>query len=196
MMRFSFLVALVAVCAALTVGAAERMPNARENSLYALQISFEDQDGRPQTLDVYRGHPVIVTMFYASCPAACPLLIESIRATENALKPEDRKAVRVLLISIDPQRDTPAALAALAKTRHVDTSRWKIVRAKEHDVRTIAAVLGVQYRLLPNGEFNHTSALTVLSRGGEIGAQTTKLGKPDPTFVSAISAAVAQGKPR
>ena len=34
-------------------------------------------------LDLYRGHPVMVTMFYATCPATCPLIIDTLRAVER-----------------------------------------------------------------------------------------------------------------
>ena len=71
-----------------------------------------DQDGKAHGLDVYRGHPVLVTMFYGSCPAACPLIIDTLRAIEKDLTPAQRADLRVLMISIDPERDTPEALKA------------------------------------------------------------------------------------
>lgn len=158
-----------------------------DESLYQLPASLTDQDGRAFTLDRYRGHRVVVAMFYGSCPNTCPLLIETIRTTESALKPENRESLRVLLISIDPERDTPSALAELSKTRHIDTRRWTLASAPANDVRAIAAALNVSYRRLPNGDYNHTSVLTLLSPEGAIVAQTSKLGKVDSAFVAAIS---------
>lgn len=164
------------------------LTNAKDGgeSLYELPATLTDQAGKTHSLAIDRGHPVIVTLFYGSCPNACPLLIESIRATERSLSSEVRKDLRVLLISIDPERDTPAALAKLAASRHVDLDRWTLTSASQDDVRTIAAALDIQYRRLPNGEFNHTSVLTLLSRGGEIEKQTSMLGKVDPDFLAAL----------
>jgi protein SCO1/2 len=45
-------------------------------------------------------------------------------------------------------------------------------------VRTIAAMLNVQYRQLPGGEFNHSTVITLLSPQGEIEATSSKLGLP------------------
>ncbi len=158
-------------------------------SLYGLPISLQDQEGRIRSLDLYRGHPVIVTMFYSSCPNACPLLIESLRATEQALTANARADVRVLMITLDPERDTSAALARLASTRRVDLKRWTLARVLGDDVRVLAAALGVQYRKLPDGEYNHTSVLTLVSPAGVLGKQTATLGKADPTFVTAVEQA-------
>ena len=105
-------------------------------SIYQLDAALTDQDGRARGLDVYRGHPVLVTMFYGSCPASCPLIIDTLRATEKDLTPAHRADLRVLMISIDPARDTPEALKALAGQRRIDTSRWTLARTDAATVRT------------------------------------------------------------
>ena len=90
------------------------------------------------------------------------------------------------MVSVDPQRDTPAALAELAKTRRIDLSRWTLATADEATVRKIAALLSIQYRQLPDGEFNHSSIVTVLSRDGEIRRQSSLLGRVDPEITAAL----------
>jgi len=155
-------------------------------SLYQLDAALTNQDGRTHGLDVYRGHPVLITMFYASCPAVCPLIIDTLRATEKALTPPRRADLRVLMISIDPERDSVAALRTLAEQRHIDTSRWSLARADDSEVRTIAAMLNVQYRQLPSGDFNHSTVITLLSPQGEIQATSSKLGTPDPQLLNQL----------
>ena len=70
------------------------------NSLYNLQVSLEDQSGEMAGLDQYRGRPVLVTMFYASCPHVCPLLISTIRQMESKLSTEELSELRVLAAQI------------------------------------------------------------------------------------------------
>jgi protein SCO1 len=94
--------------------------------------------------------------------------------------------ILLLLISIDPARDTEQRLHDLALERKIDTTRWTLARASEADVRRIAAVLNIKYRQLPNGDFNHSSTVTVLSGRGEILAQSDRLGAADPTLVRAL----------
>lgn len=155
-------------------------------SIYNLQAAIVNQNGEALSLDLYKGQPVLAAMFYGSCPHTCPLLIDTVRSVEAALTKTDRERLRVLLISIDPQRDTPQALRKLATDRRIDLSRWALTRADAATVRKVAAILNVQYRQLPDGEFNHSSAITLLSAQGEIVLQSPVLGHADPALIAAI----------
>ena len=156
-------------------------------SIYRLDAALTNQSGIGHGLDVYQGQPVLITMFYGSCPAACPLLIDTLRAVERAAPPAQRQRLRVLMISIDPERDSVQSLQELAKVRHIDLSRWTLARTEAATVRRIAAVLNVQYRQLPDGGFNHSSVITLLSAQGEIVAQSTVLAKADNSLLEALS---------
>lgn len=180
----------VILAATLSLMAGAVHANDASSSLYDLQLALTDQSARPQRFDLYRGEVVLVTMFYGSCPMACPLLIDSLRAIEDTLTAAERQHVRVLMVSIDPQRDTPQALAALAKQRRIDATRWTLARASEDDVRMLAAVLDIQYRRLPNGEYNHTSVISLLTPDGQLLKQTSVLGRAESQFVSAVRAAL------
>jgi protein SCO1/2 len=155
-------------------------------SLYHLDAALIDQAGKARGLDGYRGHPVLITLFYASCKATCPLIIDTLRATERGMTPAQREPLRVLMVSIDPERDTPQALRQLATERHIDTTRWALVHADEDAVRDIAALLNVQYRRLPSGEFSHSTVIALLSPQGEILASSGKLGGADPALLEKL----------
>jgi protein SCO1/2 len=155
-------------------------------SLYHLDAKLTNQAGKTHGLDVYRGHPVLITMFYGSCQATCPLIIDTLRVTERAVPAERRANLRVLMISFDPQRDTPAALGAIAKQRRIDGTRWTLAHADESTVRSIAALLNIQYRQLPGGEFNHSTVITLLSPSGEIEATSSVLGHADPVLIAQL----------
>ena len=59
-------------------------------------------------------------------------------------------------------------------------------------VRAIAGVLGVRYRVLADGEFNHTGVLVLLDADGRIVARSTKTsGTVDPQFMDRIRSALA-----
>jgi len=174
---------LMMICGALAARAADGDP---PRSLYHLDASLINQSGQPLGLDVYRGHPVLVTMFYGSCQATCPMIIDTLRATERAVPAAQRAGLRVLMISFDPQRDTPAALRAIAAERHIDGARWTLAHADAATVRTVAALLNIQYRQLPSGEFNHSTVITLLSPRGEIEATTSSLGHADPGLIAQL----------
>jgi len=175
----------VATCA-LTMSTAPPLAADRNASFYQLHERLADQDGKPINLDIHRGSPVLVAMFYSSCPATCPLTIDTLRAVERKLGPARRSQVRVLLVSFDPERDTPTALRQLATERRIDTARWTLARGDAAAVRRVAAALGIQYRKLPSGEFSHANVITALDRRGNILAHSSELGSADPRLVEAL----------
>ena len=160
----------------------------RDASLYQLHEKLLSQDGKAIDLDVHRGKPVLVTMFYTSCPATCPLIIDTLREIERKVDEPRRQQLRVLLVSLDAGRDTPEALRKLADERHIDTSRWTLAHADAAAVRRIAAALSIQYRQLPNGEFSHSTIISALDADGKIVVQSAELGHADPELLRALNA--------
>jgi protein SCO1/2 len=161
------------------------------DSILQLGDTFTAQDGRTFTLAERRGKPQLVAMFYSSCKFMCPLLVDSARGVDHALSPSERARMNVLFVSIDPARDTPPVLAALAAKRKLDLSRWTLARTDDASVRKLAALLGVRYRKLADGDFNHTSALILLDADGRIIARTEKMGAvPDPEFMKVVKKAL------
>lgn len=159
------------------------------DSVYQLRAPLTDQDGRSFDLSSMRGQAVLASMFYSSCEQVCPMIFETIRLTLLALPAADRERVRVMMISFDPARDTVAVLKATAEAHKCD-ARWTLLRADDAEVRRIAAVLGVQYRRLASGEFNHSSAIAVLDSEGRIAGRTGTLGAVDPGLVKAVHKAL------
>lgn len=186
MNRFLLILALLLPIAAGTFAAPTQEPPPKD-SIYQLPLRLTDQNGRTWSWAEKRGKPQVVAMFYTSCQYICPLIVESGKAVEHALTPVERGRIGILLISIDPARDTPAALMAVAKKRNLDLSRWTLASPKAEDVRNVAGVLGVRYRQLADGEFNHTSALVLIDADGRVLARTERVGsKLDPEFMSAV----------
>ena len=157
------------------------------DSVYNLSVQLVTQDGQQQMLSARRGRPQLVTMFYTSCQMVCPLIIDSLRLTRNALDPKVRSQVDLLVVSFDPARDDVATLRSYAEKRKLDPRIWTLARAEPAQVRQLSGVLGLQYRQLPDGEFNHSSELILLDVDGRIAARTTVIGKLDPAFVKAVN---------
>lgn len=170
------------------VGAAAAAPS---DSLYQMQVVLTDQGGRPVKLDLYAGHPVLITMFYGSCPHVCPMLVFTIQRYERELSDASRGRLRVLLVSLDPDRDTPARLTEVTQRHRVDLARWTLARAEAQDVRRLAAALNIQYRQLPDGEFSHSAVITMLDEQGRLQKQTSSMLRLDPEFTDALKSETA-----
>jgi len=157
------------------------------DSVYQLRLPLTDQSGQTRDWRTRRGKPQLVSMFYTSCQYICPLIVDSGKAVERSLTPAQQQRLGILLVSMDPQRDTPAALMQIVEQRRLDTTRWTLASPPKNDVRAVAGVLGIRYRQLADGEFNHTSALVLLDADGRILARTEQVGsRPDPDFLAAV----------
>jgi protein SCO1/2 len=148
--------------------AVDLVPPAKPSAqtLYELHPVLRDQSGALVPIDVFRGHPLLVSMFYGSCPSACPLLISNVARIDAELPAGVRDDTRVLLVSFDPEHDTPEALRAVAAAHRIDLSRWELASAPDGDARDLAAFLGITYRRLQEGSFAHTSVIVAFDRKG------------------------------
>jgi protein SCO1/2 len=188
--------ALLAGGIVLALPAAARAPAAAPaplpgDSVYRIDAALTDQQGHPFTLAQRRGHPVLVSMFYNSCQFVCPMLIDTVRMTEQSLPPAQRAALATLLITFDPERDDVNTLKAVAQQRALDPASWTLARTDAASVRKIAAALDIQYRLLSNGEYNHTTVLVLLDRNGSVVGRSKKMGAVDPAFLKLIRSTLA-----
>ena len=161
------------------------------DSVYQLQAGLSDQDGHAFQWADKRGRVQLVAMFYTSCAYVCPLIIDSVKGIEHALSEDERARLGLLLVSLDPARDDTGALKSVANKRRLDPERWTLARTEDASVRKIAALLGVRYRALVDGEFNHTSAIVLLDADGRKLASSGRLGpEPDPEFLAAVRTAL------
>ncbi len=189
MRRILCTLALLAVAAT-----AQAVPAALpRDSVYQLDAALTDQAGRRTTLGARRGTAQVVVMFYTSCSYICPTIIDTVLDLDRKLAPAERARLGVLLISLDPRRDDPAALLATATKRGLDLARWTLAQPQAADVRAIAGLLGVRYRVLADGELNHTGALVLLDADGRVIASSAKTsGVVDPSFLARVRSVLAR----
>jgi len=160
------------------------------NSIYQLAIPLVDQNGRATQLADWRGRPILISMFYTSCEFVCPRIIEGLKRTEDRLSASGSGKLPVLLVSFDPARDDIKTLKHAAEERNLDEAVWSLARTDARNVRKLAALLGIQYRELPSGDFNHSSMLILLDADGRIVGRTSTIGEADPRFVKTIEGVI------
>jgi protein SCO1 len=148
-----------------------------DKSLYQTESKWTTDAGKQIKLADLKGRPQLVVMFFASCQSACPVLVHDLQRIEAALKPEQRASVGFTLVTIDPHRDTPEALASYRATRRLPSDRWTLLRGDADGIQELAALLGVKYKEAANGQFAHSNYITVLNQQGEIVHQLAGLGQ-------------------
>jgi len=77
-------------------------------------FNLVDTTGAPATKAVLRGHPTLVFFGFTHCPDVCPTTLAVLADVQKRVIPQDAKlaSLKVALISVDPERDTPAQLGS------------------------------------------------------------------------------------
>jgi protein SCO1/2 len=79
-------------------------------------LALVDQDNRPFGTDRLRGGWSLLFFGFTSCPDVCPVTMSALAQTNKLLAAlPERLRPRVVMISVDPERDTPERLAAYVK---------------------------------------------------------------------------------
>lgn len=152
-----------------------------DRSLFQLDSSWTNDKNTELKLAALGGRPLVVTMFFAKCEYACPVLVHDMKKVEAALPDNVRTNVGFVLVSFDTERDTPAALAEYRKIHNLPDN-WTLLRGSPDDVLELAALLGVKFKKDARGQFSHSNILTVLNPGGEVAHQQIGLNQsPDET---------------
>jgi protein SCO1/2 len=146
-----------------------------DKSLYQLDSTWTNDAGRPIQLGVLQGRVQVVAMFFARCTYACPIIVHDMKRIEAALPATLRAKTGFTLITIDTERDTPAALHAYRGSHNLPTDRWTLLHGSPDDTLELAALLGVKFKREASGQFAHSNLITILNEGGEIIHQLTGL---------------------
>ena len=77
---------------------------------YGHTLELADHTGKPRRLEDWRGKAVVLVFGFTHCPDVCPTTLADIALALKELGP-DAERVQVLMVSVDPERDTPQALA-------------------------------------------------------------------------------------
>jgi protein SCO1/2 len=77
---------------------------------YGRTLALTDHNGQLRTLQDFRGKAVVLFFGFTHCPDVCPTTLADLSQALKQLGP-DAQRVQVLFVTVDPERDTPQALA-------------------------------------------------------------------------------------
>jgi len=124
-----------------------------------------DQRGQTLTLDAFRGRPVLVTFAYAHCQTVCPVVIADVLAAQRQLT--DRSPA-VVVVTLDPWRDTPSRLNAIAEDWRMGSDAHLLSGAPEAVERALNAWRVPRIRNDRTGDLSHPAIVYVLGPDGRI----------------------------
>lgn len=147
-----------------------------EESIFNLTSSWHNEEGETLQLKELKGKTLVVVMIYTSCKAACPRLVADMRHIESQIPDEKIKDIQFIMVSIDPETDTPEKLKAFAKENFMDEAHWTFLQGDESGVREFANVLSVKYKEISPIDFSHSNIISVFNSQGELVHQQEGLG--------------------
>lgn len=129
-------------------------------------MELVDQHGSRLNLKDLLGRPVIVTFAYAHCNTVCPLMVR------NAIQAKRKYAAletALVVVTLDPERDTPERLPAIARSWGLQTNEYLLSGAIQEVLATLEA-WGVPRSKDPRtGEITHPALTFLIDRQGKIG---------------------------
>ena len=130
-------------------------------------FSLTDQNGRTVTDRDLKGQPFLVFFGFTHCPDVCPTALFEVSEIMRALGP-DADRVRVLFVTVDPERDTPASLKDYLSSFDPHLSA---LTGDPEAVAAVAKAYRVYYKKVPLSEggytMDHTAIVYLMNKDGK-----------------------------
>ena len=157
-----------------------------EESIFNLTTSWNTEEGEVIQLEDLKGKTLVMVMIYTTCKAACPRLVADMRNIEAQIPKANLKDLNFVLVSIDPETDTPERLKAFAIENVMDDEQWTFLQGTESGVREFANVLAVKYKQISPMDFSHSNIISVFNTQGELIHQQEGLGVDNKDTIKTI----------
>ncbi len=131
---------------------ADYFPNIPLTSHEGKELRFFD--------DLIKDKVVVINFIYVTCPDACPLDTARLSKVHQILGDRVGRDIFMYSITIDPERDTPEALAEYAEKFRVGPG-WLFLTGKEEDILLLRKKLGLYMAGLDEERKDHSMTLLI-----------------------------------
>jgi protein SCO1 len=162
------------------------------DSIFNLPSSWNTEEGKTIQLHDLKGKVLVVVMIYTTCKVACPRLVADMLDIRRKVPVTLKNKVQYVLVSIDPENDTPKKLKEFAISKEMDSEEWTFLQGNPETVREFANVLSVKYKEVSPMQFSHANIISIFNPGGELVHQQEGLGVNNNETIAAIIKAANQ----
>jgi protein SCO1/2 len=128
-------------------------------------FTLTDQQGRRTSLADFPGRPVLLTFAFGHCATVCPRVLHDVRIARAAA---GRPEVPILVITLDPWRDTPSRLPSIARLWELDGDA-RVLSGPPDDVERVLNAWRIpRTRNQKTGDITHPSLVYVIGADGRI----------------------------
>lgn len=132
-------------------------------------FEFVNQDGKRVTRDDLLGHVYVADFFFATCPTICPKMTTNMGYVQDKFK--DRKDLRFVSITVNPEHDNVDVLKEYAEKVHADTKTWDFLTGDKdaiYDVAFNGFFVSAQRDSIAPGGFLHSGMLILVDKNAHI----------------------------
>ena len=160
----------------------------------APELRLTNQEGEPVELAELRGHVVVLTAMYASCPHTCPLILAQAKRAIGALTADELDGLRFVAVTMDPERDSPELLAQIAEIQSMQTPLFNLVTGEPGEVERVLDDMGIARSRDPEtGIIDHVSLFLLLDREGKVAYRLTLGDRQERWLVAALKLLLSEG---
>ncbi len=132
-------------------------------------LALVDQSGGTVTLDAFRGRAVLITFAFAHCETVCPLVVHAALSIRDKLASTDaERTPAVLVVTLDPWRDTPSRLPAIAAQWGMTGDAHVLSGPTDEVERALNAWRVPRVRNTKTGDLSHPALVYVIAPNGRI----------------------------
>ena len=106
------------------------------------ELTLTGEDGQPVALDDLKGRWSLLFFGYTFCPDICPATLAELRQLRKLLPEETRARIQPILVSVDPERDTPEQLK---KYLEYFGAGFRGLTGPLADIQTLANAVGIPF---------------------------------------------------
>jgi protein SCO1/2 len=131
----------------------------------APRIDLVDQEGEFTSLDSMRGHVVLVGFVFGHCETVCPTVVQTLLEARRRL---GSAAPAVVLVTLDPWRDTPSRLSSIAERWNLSANMFLVGGDVAQVERTLDSWNVARARDELTGNVVHAVPIYVVNPDGRI----------------------------
>ncbi len=126
-----------------------------------------DEDGRSFTKASFRGQWSLLFFGFTHCPDICPATLQQLAIARSQSIEQDLEFPQIILVSVDPERDTPEVLAAYVRNFGTD---MKGLTGTDEQLRRLTKPLGIYFeksaQTSDNYSVDHSAAVLLIDQDG------------------------------
>lgn len=131
------------------------------------ELTLTDVEGQPQAVAALTGRWTLMFFGYTFCPDICPTTLAELRQLNGLLSEEDRQRLQVVMVSVDPNRDTPQQLKQYLG---FFDAGFRGLTGPLGDIQALSGRVGIPFipgnESLPNYTVDHSGNLALLGPDG------------------------------